>query len=109
MNLEKIGLRIKEQRKSLHYTQESLAEKVDVSSHYIYEIEKGLKTMSLPLLMELSNELGISTDYLLFGSEATRPDPDKEKDNLEFIIEKIPKEKRNTIANILEVIVPNLK
>ena len=67
MNLEKIGLRIKEQRKSLHYTQESLAEKVDVSSHYIYEIEKGLKTMSLPLLMELSNELGISTDYLLFG------------------------------------------
>lgn len=47
MDFEQIGMRIKACRKQKHLTQEKLAECLDVSSHYIYELERGVKTMSL--------------------------------------------------------------
>ena len=47
MDFEQIGKRIKTCRKQKHLTQEKLAECLDVSSHYIYELERGVKTMSL--------------------------------------------------------------
>lgn len=38
MDFEQIGMRIKACRKQKHLTQEKLAECLDVSSHYIYEL-----------------------------------------------------------------------
>lgn len=43
MDFEQIGMRIKACRKQKHLTQEKLAECLDVSSHYIYELERGVK------------------------------------------------------------------
>ena len=54
MDFEQIGMRIKACRKQKHLTQEKLAECLDVSSHYIYELERGVKTMSLYTLNDLS-------------------------------------------------------
>ena len=51
MNLIAIGNRIKQSRKKQNYTQESPAEKLEVSPHYIYEIERGSKAMSLKMLI----------------------------------------------------------
>ena len=70
MNLEEIGSRIKAYRKSLGISQEKLAEMVFVSPHYIYEIERGMKAMSLETLIRLSEALGLSTDFILFGDKA---------------------------------------
>ena len=56
MNLIAIGNRIKQSRKAQKYTQETLAEKLDVSPHYIYEIERGSKTMSLKMLMAMKSK-----------------------------------------------------
>lgn len=53
MDFEQIGMRIKACRKQKHLTQEKLAECLDVSSHYIYELERGVKTMSLYTLNDL--------------------------------------------------------
>ena len=39
MNQNDLGLRIKQCRTMQKLTQEDLAEKIDVSSHYIYEID----------------------------------------------------------------------
>lgn len=69
MNLIEIGARIKAYRKSISISQEKLAEMVDVSPHYIYEIERGSKSMSLETLMNLSVALQLSTDYILFGNQ----------------------------------------
>lgn len=71
MNLIEIGARIKAYRKSISISQEKLAEMVNVSPHYIYEIERGSKSMSLDTLMNLSVALQLSTDYILFGNQAT--------------------------------------
>lgn len=69
MNLAEIGGRIKARRKALGISQEKLAEMVFVSPHYIYEIERGSKAMSLETLTNLSAAMNISTDYILFGGE----------------------------------------
>lgn len=69
MNMIAIGGRIKTERKRLGISQEKLAETVSVSPHYIYEIERGMKAMSLETLINIINALEISADYLLFGKQ----------------------------------------
>lgn len=75
MDFEQIGMRIKACRKQKHLTQEKLAECLDVSSHYIYELERGVKTMSLYTLNDLSTCLEVSSDYLLYGKDNTDSNP----------------------------------
>lgn len=67
MDLAEIGKRIKSERKRLGISQEKLAEMINVTSHYIYEIERGTKAMSLETLVNLSDAMNLSTDYILFG------------------------------------------
>ena len=67
MDLKAIGSRIKAERKKLGLTQEKLSELINVTPHYIYEIERGMKSMSLETLILLSEKMELSTDYILFG------------------------------------------
>ena len=60
-----IGDRIRAARKEQKLTQETLAERVDVSPYYIGEIERGTKTPSLDLFIKLVEALNVSADYLL--------------------------------------------
>lgn len=69
MDLIAMGNRIKAERKSRGISQERLAETVNVSPHYIYEIERGMKAMSLETLVNIINALEISADFLLFGKQ----------------------------------------
>lgn len=69
MENHKIGQRIKMLRKSQGLTQEQLSELINVSPHYIYEIESGLKQMSLDTFKSIVSTLNTSADYLLFGNE----------------------------------------
>ncbi|MCD7763812.1 MAG: helix-turn-helix domain-containing protein [Lachnospiraceae bacterium] len=78
MDLMEIGSRIKQARRSEKLTQEQLAEMVNVSPHYIYEIEQGRKTMSLETLERISSELHLSLDYLFWGTVAPGTDKDAE-------------------------------
>ncbi len=106
MNLKEVGYRIKLCRKEKNFTQERLAEEINVSPHYIYEIERGSKTMSIYTLDKISKALNISTDYILSGSEKEFP---TSNDNLSLIVEKIPFKKRENVANVLSVLLPYLK
>lgn len=63
-----IGQRIKAVRKERKFTQEYLAERLDVSCQHISDIERGLNGMSVPALMEICKILEIDADYLLFGT-----------------------------------------
>lgn len=65
---EPIGKRIKEVRKKRGFTQEYVAEKLDISCQHISDIERGLNGMSVPALMELCKILDIDADYILFGN-----------------------------------------
>ncbi len=96
LNLEAIGQRIKAERKRHKVTQEWLAEMINVTTHYIYEIERGMKAMSIETLINISSALEISTDYILFGKK----DTDKWEDELASL----PKDQYEEIGKIVKSI-----
>lgn len=56
------GQRIRELREIQNYTRESLAEKVDISVKFLYEIETGKKGFSAETLCRISKALSVSCD-----------------------------------------------
>lgn len=74
MDYCKIGTRIRKFRKAKGYSQELLAEKVDISTTHMSHIETGSTKLSLPVLVDIAAVLGVTTDALLFD-EATHPAP----------------------------------
>ena len=100
-----IGKRIKAERQKNGLTQEALAERIEVSAHYVYELERGLKAMSVPILIRISEVLHTSTDYLLFG-EASGP---QAMDRLATLTRNISPEKRDLLADIFTLMLPMLK
>ena len=72
-----IGSRLKKRRKQLHLTQENMAEKLNISIKHYGEVERGNAGLSLENLVEVSNILGVSLDYLIKGIDTgTTPFPE---------------------------------
>lgn len=65
----KIGQSIKERRQALNYTQEQLAEKVQVSRSTISNWETNRNYPDIQMIVDLSNTLDISLDALLKGDK----------------------------------------
>ena len=68
-----MGKRIKEYRLRLGYTREEVAEKLDLTPRFYYDLELGLKGMSLNTLCKICSTLKISSDYILFGDQSEEP------------------------------------
>lgn len=66
INIE-IGERVKAAREQAGITQEQLAERIDVSTQYVSDLERGVVGISVPTLRNLCVALGISSDCILFG------------------------------------------
>lgn len=112
MNQWELGIRIKQCRKVQKLTQEKLAELIDVSPHYIYEIEKGIKTMSLSTLVDIAYALNISVDYLLFGvhnNSFCSSDKEMPYDRLDLLLRNLSPQQRDNLADIISVLLPRLK
>lgn len=110
MNGYDIGQRIKTVRKSQNLTQERLAELINVSPHYIYEIEKGLKQMSLETFISITTALDISSDYILFGSVSNTDNHTRHSsDHLDILINSLNQKQRKAVTNILCTLIPFLK
>lgn len=63
-----IGKRIKEQRQRCGYTQEVLAEKLDVTIGYISQVERGVTKASLDFLGGICDALGCDLSELVSGA-----------------------------------------
>ena len=63
--------RIRKAREDMGYTREIFAEKLDVSVSYLAELERGRTGISVKMLIKVCNVLGLSADYVLFGTERT--------------------------------------
>lgn len=68
-DLIEMGKRIHNLRKHHGYTQEQLAEMMQVSVQMISNLERGIKAIRIDNLIHLSRILGVSTDYILTGKE----------------------------------------
>lgn len=66
-----IGSRIAKLRKEHNMTQEQLAEKLDISIKHCSSVERGLSSLSLEKLIDVSNLFDVSLDYLIKGNFAS--------------------------------------
>lgn len=74
--LKKMGSRISVRRRMMGLTQEDLAEKIDVSTQMISNLETGKKAIRPENLLKICNALDVSADFLLTGSDrSTSQDP----------------------------------
>lgn len=69
-NQKEFGMRIRGQRKMLRLTQQELSERIHADVQHVGRIERGEKSASIDLLIELSEVLEVSIDYLLTGKES---------------------------------------
>ncbi|MCD8103622.1 MAG: helix-turn-helix domain-containing protein [Lachnospiraceae bacterium] len=98
-----IGQRIRHLREAQGYSREQLAEILNISPRFCYDIELGKKGMSMETLCNLSQALNVSTDYILLGtvhkkgsySDGTDPEA------FEALIQSCPDDKRIHLENII--------
>lgn len=67
INYALIGKRIRAARKANALTQESLAERLSISTNYFSKLERGVSPISLDLLGEISEILGVPLEKLVAG------------------------------------------
>ncbi len=67
-----MGKRIQQARKAAHLTQMRFAEKIDVSTQYVSDLERGIVGCSVPTLLKICDVLDVSADLILKGE---RPEP----------------------------------
>ncbi len=62
-----MGQRIREKRLELGFTQEKLAEKIEMSTSHVGEIERGTSICSLAVLANIAEVLDLNLDTLVRG------------------------------------------
>ena len=72
LDLKAIGKRIQTERKKQGITQEKLADMMNVSVQMVSNLERGNKSIRIENLINLSDILKVSTDYILTGAESIK-------------------------------------
>lgn len=97
-----IGSRIKQARLAKNYTQEDLAEKIDISVAFLSRVERGNSHINLKRLDQICNLLDVSEAYILNGaSNNSQNYLDKEFSEL---LKKCSPEKQKMIYNVAKTI-----
>ena len=85
-NCEQFGDRVRALRKEKDITQAELAAVLNVESHYVSRIERGMSSCSIEVIIVLSKVLGVSIEYLVVGKEYNSV-----KEQLEAVINQLEK------------------
>jgi transcriptional regulator with XRE-family HTH domain len=101
MDYTQLGKRIREERLALNLTQESLAEKVDVSDAYIGQIERGQRSLSLETLVKLAKRLGVTVDYLL--QESVKADDQQFMDQVRQLVAERSIQEKQMVLDIIKL------
>ena len=65
MDKKDFGIRLRNLRNEANLTQEELAEKVEISTAYLGEVERGKKVLGVDKFIKIVKALGVSADYFL--------------------------------------------
>lgn len=99
------GKRLKEFRKSRHWTQAQLAKKIGVDPSMVGSYERGVHYPPVPTLLKLAGELGVSVDRLLGADENKTEDlQDKRLYQLFLKADQADLSKQGLVKEVLESI-----
>lgn len=73
-NEKEFGARMRELRLGRNLTQETLAEDLNISWDHLCRIERGNRSCSLHLAIDIANYFGVGLDFLVFGSSHNQAD-----------------------------------
>lgn len=73
-DIKRSGERIRQLRKEIGYTQESLAQTLNIDRSLLSHIEAGKRGCSIDLLIRLSDVFNVSLDLLVLGRDRTALD-----------------------------------
>lgn len=103
MDLKPMGRKIKEAREKKGYTQEQLAEKLNLSVQHISVIERGVKAPKLETFVKIANELDVNSDFLL--SDLLSVSSQLTASELNHRMEKIPEKEKKRILEVVRVLI----
>lgn len=95
-----VGVRIRKLRESKKLSREILAEKIDISPKFLYEIETGKKGFSAETLCRIAQELSVSCDYIMLGEEPEHRNMEK----MVCVLEKIEPKQMRKMQDILKIL-----
>ncbi len=104
---EGIGRRIRTARKAKGYTQEYVANRVDISYSYMSLIENGSSKLALPTLINIAKALDTTVDSLLYDEPVT-VDTDF-IDNVKIICSSCSEKEKAFMLAMLKNLKENLK
>lgn len=102
VDYNKLGERIKAERKHLNLTQAQLAEAIDISDTYMGAIERGERGLSLDTLVKLATRLGVTVDFLL--SDSVSATDSNIMEQFRQIMDGQPLERRKMAINVLRAV-----
>lgn len=105
MNYKEIGKRIREEREKFGLAREKFAELLDLSPNFVGQIERGEKKMGLETLVNISECLHVSLDYLIKGVQEKYVQTNK----LHRLIEKCSQEEVYLITDMINSMIPHFK
>lgn len=106
MDVKEMGQRIKKCRKDMKLTQEELATRIGISPHYLYEIERGSKVVSVVILAQIIEQLHTTADYLMFGIENDIQADFRVKNSLTDLLIEVPKSQQDRLVKMVEAMLP---
>lgn len=106
--MEKVALgnKLKTARISKGYTQQALAERIDIADMYLSEIERGVKTPSLNIFIKMIKELDVSADYIL--RDEIPSGKDFVYDEITRKLEGLTPKQRKAVSDLIDAYIKNM-
>ena len=100
------GDRIRNKRMLIGWSQSEVAEKIERSTKYYADIERGSCGMSIETLISIGTLLDMSLDYIIYGK--THDEDENKKHSDEFVailslMDNIPENKRQYALRMLQL------
>lgn len=103
MNFKSMGQKIKRARERKVYTQEELAERVNLSVQHISVIERGIKAPRLETFLNIANELDVDADYLL--ADLLNVSEQLTSNELYDMMAEVSKKEKRRILEVVKVLI----
>lgn len=92
-----IGKRIRDFREQNNWTRDFLAEKLEISTMYLCQLENAQRSSSLQLTMKIAEVFNISLDYLIYGEKSI----DVDKNEVIELVDKASKRQLEVVKTVL--------
>lgn len=101
-----LGNRVRKCRNERHWSQEKLAEEVNVSLNTISRIEGGQTRMSIEVFMRLVQALGVDAELLIFGETSDSDKTDYAR--IRFLIGQLQRGEKEIVLQTMGTLAESL-